>query len=380
MKNLVLVLLAVLGLGIAIASLRAEEKPVQEPQPQIEVVFVLDTTGSMGGLIKGAKQKIWSIANTLATGKPTPEIKMGLVGYRDRGDAYITKITPLTTDLDAVYSDLMKFQAQGGGDGPESVNQALHEAVNKIKWSEGAKTFRVIYLVGDYPPHMDYKQDVKYPTTCKQAARRGIIINTIQCGNYGKTTAIWKDIANRAEGAFFQVAQAGGAVTVSTPYDGKMAKMSSKLEGTRLYYGTAAKRKQLAEREEVADEIRKKAAPGASADRAAFLATEAGGKAFAGRSELISDYAAGKIKLDKINKEHLPEKLRKMPQEELQSYLKAQVKKRKQLRAEITKLQAKRQTYIKKELSEKGEEDSFDAAIRNSARKQAKEKGIAIEE
>ena len=60
-------------------------------KPRIEVCFVLDTTGSMGGLIEGAKQKIWSIANEMISAKPTPELRLGLVAYRDRGDEYVTQ-------------------------------------------------------------------------------------------------------------------------------------------------------------------------------------------------------------------------------------------------------------------------------------------------
>ncbi len=127
-------------------------------QPQIEVVFVLDTTGSMGGLIKAAKEKIWSIANTMATADPAPQIKIGLVGYRDRGDEYITQMTGLDQDLDKVYGKLMLFQAGGGGDGPESVNQALHEAVTKIKWTAGDSIYRVIFLVGRLPAPYGLRQ------------------------------------------------------------------------------------------------------------------------------------------------------------------------------------------------------------------------------
>src|SRR5688572_30028767 len=59
-------------------------EPVKEPErPTIEVVFALDTTGSMGGLLEGAKEKIWSIASEIARGQPTPILKVGLVGYRD---------------------------------------------------------------------------------------------------------------------------------------------------------------------------------------------------------------------------------------------------------------------------------------------------------
>src|SRR3954447_9484529 len=101
------------------------DKGAKERQ-QIEVCFVLDTTGSMGGLIEGAKQKIWSIANTIIAVADKPQIKIALVGYRDRGDQYITKVFDLTDDIDTVFKNLMAFKAEGGGDGPESVNQALN--------------------------------------------------------------------------------------------------------------------------------------------------------------------------------------------------------------------------------------------------------------
>ncbi|OPZ85402.1 MAG: hypothetical protein BWY76_01426 [bacterium ADurb.Bin429] len=128
-------LLMVLTLSPIAGQLPATPAPAVEA-PLIEVVFVLDTSGSMSGLIQNAKEKIWSIANMLVTGKPSPNIKMGLIAYRDRGDAYMTKFTPLSDDIDAVYAELMQFKAEGGGDTPESVNQALHEAVTKIAWSE----------------------------------------------------------------------------------------------------------------------------------------------------------------------------------------------------------------------------------------------------
>ncbi|WP_434423448.1 hypothetical protein [Nannocystis pusilla] len=70
------------------------QSPVQAPaaiRPRIDVVFVLDTTGSMSGLIEGAKQKIWAIANRLASGEPRPDLRIGLVAYRDLGDDYVTK-------------------------------------------------------------------------------------------------------------------------------------------------------------------------------------------------------------------------------------------------------------------------------------------------
>ena len=86
------------------------DKPAAQPRPEVEVVFCLDTTGSMSGLIDAAKRKIWAICSQIASGKPTPQLRVGLVAYRDRGDAYVTKVFDLTDDLDAVYSNLMSFQ------------------------------------------------------------------------------------------------------------------------------------------------------------------------------------------------------------------------------------------------------------------------------
>src|SRR5262249_40991535 len=115
------VLLAALGilLGVPAFARAADEKPPAPKKPRVEVVFCLDTTGSMGGLIEGAKQKIWAISNQIANGKPTPDLKIGLVAFRDRGDEYITKVFDLTDDLDAVHGHLKEFKAAGGGDEPE---------------------------------------------------------------------------------------------------------------------------------------------------------------------------------------------------------------------------------------------------------------------
>src|ERR1700682_639909 len=117
------------------APARADDAKTETKKPKVEVVFCLDTTSSMTPLIEGAKAKIWAISNQIASGKPTPDLKIGLVAFRDTGDAYITQVHDLTGDLDAVHAKLKTFQAQGGGDIPEHVNAALFDSVHKIKWS-----------------------------------------------------------------------------------------------------------------------------------------------------------------------------------------------------------------------------------------------------
>ena len=116
-------------------------------KPAVEVAFVLDTTGSMGGLIEGAKRKIWSIATSILDNNPDAEIRMGLVAYRDIGDDYVTKTFELTTDIQDLYAKLLELQARGGGDWPESVNEALFVGVNKLSWTSGPETCRILFPV-----------------------------------------------------------------------------------------------------------------------------------------------------------------------------------------------------------------------------------------
>ena len=161
----------------------AIDRPIDQPitineRPKVDVVFVLDTTGSMGGLIETAKEKIWSIATTMASAQQAPEIRIGLVAYRDRGDAYVTRVVDLSSDLDSVYATLMDFQAQGGGDTPESVNKALYDAVHSMSWSQNDQAYQAIFLVGDAPPHMDYNE-VRYPEIVATAKQKVIVINTV---------------------------------------------------------------------------------------------------------------------------------------------------------------------------------------------------------
>jgi Mg-chelatase subunit ChlD len=356
--------------GFAFPAVAADEKaPAKKPRPKIEVVFCLDTTSSMTHLIEGAKQKIWSISNQIAGGKPTPDLKIGLVAFRDRGDAYVTKVIELTDDLDAIHAQLREFRAEGGGDSPESVNQALDDAVNKIKWSTDKKTLRIIYLVGDAPPHMDYPDDVKYPETCKKACEKGIIINTIQCGPDTACQKHWREICKLAEGTYVQIAQTGGVIAIATPFDKELADINGELARTTLVYG----RREMKEEGE-AKRLSAASLPApAAADRAAFAAK--GGKAAA--YDLLDAVKNGKVKLEEVKKEELPDAMQKMTLKEQKEYLDKLDKRRTELNKKALELDKKRGEYIKQELAKKKDgKDGFDSQVLESLRKQAKKYDI----
>ncbi len=362
--------------------------PIEQPDggvisnvhPRVEVAFVLDTTGSMGGLIQTAKEKIWSIASNLASAQPAPHIRMGLVAYRDRGDAYVTRVIDLSDDLDSVYANLMEFQAQGGGDGPESVNRALHEAVHQLSWSQDPQTYRVIFLVGDAPPHMDYANDVPYPQTLTIATEKGIAVNTIQCGQNPRTTPAWEQIAQLGQGRYFQVEQAGSAVAIASPFDGKLAELSAKLDETRLYYGSDEEKAAQQRKVDASEKLHASASVETRARRAAFNASKSGQANLLGKGELIDDVTSGRVDLSSIEPESLPEPLQSMTPEAQQVLIQQQAERRKELQQEIHDLAEQRSGYLKQKVEEAGGAmESLDHKIYRAVREQAETKGLSYE-
>jgi len=338
----------------------------------VEVCFVLDTTGSMSGMIEGAKRKIWSIANEISASDPEPRsIRFGLVGYRDRGDTYITKKTALTDDLDLVHTELMGFQANGGGDGPESVNQALNEAVTSFQWSEKKGVNRIVFLVGDAPPHMDYKDDVSYMTTGKIAQRKGITINTILCGGDTKTMSHWKKICHLTQGAFAQIEQDGGTQVVAAPQDKKIKELTLKLNETVYLYGDKKMRSRGVSKLKAVEA----ASPEASASRAAYQTKKFEGKVISGNEDLVDEWHKGRVMLDEVKKDQLPKELRQLSKKQLKEELEAAVAKREEIQKELNTFNKERSVYLSeaaKKVPPSTKEAAFDKAIESMLKKQIK--------
>ncbi len=363
-----------------VATVPPNDHPLSNARPRVEVAFVLDTTGSMGGLIQAAKEKIWSIASSMASAQPAPEIRMGLVAYRDRQDAYVTRVVDLSSDLDSVYATLMDFRAQGGGDGPESVNQALYDAVNGLSWSQDPQTYRVVFLVGDAPPHMDYQDDVKWPQTLKLARAQSIRINAIQCGQNAATTAAWQKIAGLGQGSYFQVEQAGSAVAIATPYDERLAKLSAELDATRLYYGSAADKARQERKLDAADRLRAEASVTSRARRAAFNASESGKTNLLGDKELVDAVASGRVDLGSIAPEELPAPMQAMPAAEQKALIEQTAKRRAALTTEVQELAQRRAGFLQEKVEERGgAKDSLDDGIYRAVREQAAAAGLHYE-
>src|SRR5215217_3392784 len=361
--------------------------PVIEPvsmnntKPTLEMVFVLDTTGSMSGLIEGAKQRIWGIVNEVMQTSAHPAVRIGLVAYRDRGDQYVTQVLPLTEDLDKVYTMLMDYRADGGGDGPEDVRSALAMGVGKAGWAQaGPNLAQIIFLVGDAPPHDNYVDVPDTLITAANAVQKGMIVNTIQCGMESETTRVWKVIAQRGQGQYFAIAQDGGVQAIATPYDEQLSQLATKLGGTFVAYGFGggadgeAKRTAVARRAEGVEARVGASAPAqAKAERALNKAVSS--EAYVG--DLLQSIENGSLKLEAVKKDDLPADLQKLEPSERQQEIEKRLAERRNIRAQILSLSKQRDEFISAEKKKNGgKQNGFDAAVANALKEQMALKGI----
>jgi hypothetical protein len=338
-----------------IVSSEPPEPVVQEGGRPIDIVFAVDTTGSMGGLLDGAKRTVWSIANQVRDIEPNADLRVGLVAYRDLGDDYVTKDFALTDDLDAMYAELSSYQAAGGGDVPENVDAALYDAVHKMKWRSGAK--KLIFLVGDAPP-ATRGEVPSFAATAREAAKQQIKINTIRCGQDGETARAWQQIAMLGDGEFSTIQQDGGVQQIATPYDDKMAELAAAIDSTTVIYGDADVRSGFAAKLAAAE-----AAPApAKADRGVYYAKK-GTVAARPSEDVVGGIASGTLSLDALDEDKLPDDLRGKSKAELAAELAARAKKRQAAQKEIAELAKQRDEYLAKNAKDAS---GFDAVVKKT--------------
>lgn len=395
-RTIIALFIVGIGIGVAQAWFSHASAPVPPPDDQtasdqmrnhtngnatLEMVFVLDTTGSMGGLLEGAKQRIWGIVNEVMQSSSHPSVRVGLVAYRDRGDEYVTKVLPLTTDLDQVYSTLMSYNAAGGGDTPENVRRALADAVRKTGWSPRTQGIaQIIFLVGDAPPHEDYQDEPSTAATTSEAVKAGKIVNTIQCGNLPGTEPVWQNIAQHGEGQYFAIPQDGGVQAIATPYDKEMSELGTKIGATYVAYGGGYGAAGVSYRMEAGQKqakmettVAENAPAAAKADRAKNKALNS--EAYAG--DLLTSVENGSVKLDAVKDEDLPDELKKMEPAARQKEIEKRLEERRTLRADILKLSKQRDEYIAgAHKKQSGTANSFDSVVGAALKEQLIRKGI----
>ncbi|HUG63355.1 MAG TPA: vWA domain-containing protein [Methylomirabilota bacterium] len=332
----------------------------------VDVAFVLDTTGSMAHLIDGAKKKIWSIADQVRKARPDATVRFALIGYRDRGDEYITDVNGLTDDLQDIYAELLRYEAAGGGDTPESVNEALNVAVAKLDWDRGATSRRLVFLVGDAPPHMDYPQDVPFTASMALAVEKGIVVNAVQAGDATDTEFAWRSIAALGKGEYMAIPQSGNMQVVETPYDEQIRGLQLKIDLTVVPYGSARDQSRVEEKLRLKSE----SSPAAAADMAGYMnraTSKSERKAVTDDNDLVNRVISGDVELSTLPGAELPEPMQAMDAEQRKVFIDTKIAERDALQAEILGLVLERDQYLSEQAEKSGDGgDSFDGEVKET--------------
>lgn len=182
------------------------------PAPfRVDVAFVLDATGSMAGEIDRLKTTIDGIAGRLSDTEHAPELRFGLVYYRDRGDAYVTRHADFTDSVAGFRQALTQVVADGGGDQPEALNQALEVAMGTLSWRPEA-TLRLMFVVADAPAHHYADAQYIYTDAMRDAVRDGVTIFPIASGGSdGIAEFQFRQLAQFTQGHFIFITEGGGS-------------------------------------------------------------------------------------------------------------------------------------------------------------------------
>jgi len=192
------------------------EARVLPPRPILEVVFLLDTTASMADEIQQLQTTILKVSSDLASLPGQPQLRLGLVLFRDDGDEYVTKLFPLTSDVQAFRTILADVEAGGGGDIPERLEIGLHRTVHEMQWSD--TSLRLVFLIGDAPPHPRAKNTHSYAEDIAAAVARGIkVFPVASSGLNSEGEVVFRQLAQFTMAKFIFLTY--GASGRETPHD-----------------------------------------------------------------------------------------------------------------------------------------------------------------
>ena len=181
---------------------------------RLDILFLLDATGSMEDEIEQIKDTLLSISSRISDLPSQPDLRLGMVAYRDRGDDFVTRVFDFERNAARFLETIRGVDAHGGGDDPEALNQALHAAVHEPGWRLEEDAVRLIFLIADAPPHLDYVEDYSYAVEMIEAHRRGIKIFSIASSGLDEQGEyVFRQIAQHTMGRFIFIVYGAGGTT-----------------------------------------------------------------------------------------------------------------------------------------------------------------------
>jgi von Willebrand factor type A domain len=380
MKNSVLNLLVfgVLASGRAFAAQNTTiAKPAPDDRPRVQLAILLDTSGSMNGLIAQAKQQLWQIVNEFIAAKQdgqAPRVEVALYHYGNDGlsadQGFVQQLSPLTQDLDRLSEKLFGLSTNGGS---EFCGWAIRDAVKELAWDTSPKVYKAIFIAGNEP----FTQGpVKYHDACKAAVERGIVVNTIHCGDEAEgVRGKWKDGAALADGRFLVIDHNAQVANVVAPQDKDIAELNAKLNTTYLAYGRGGAE---GKNRQTAQDANAASAPAPASVTAARAKTKASANYSNSQWDLVDAVKERKIDLAKLKDEELPDELRKVEPAKRAEVVEARQAERDEVQKRLLELSTEREKYVAQQ-RQQTDLKTLDRAVTSAIREQAAKKDFVFE-
>jgi hypothetical protein len=382
MKATVQALTVAAALGLLLSAPSRANPPVlaeakTDQAPRVQLALLLDTSNSMDGLIDQAKGQLWKIVNEFISAKQNgkrPQLQVALFEYGKSSlpsrAGHIRLIQPLTDDLDKLSEELFQLKTNGG---EEYCGWVIQEAVAKLDWSKSPEDFKAIFIAGNEP----FTQGpVNYAASCKAAIERGIIVNTIHCGNQAEGVSTkWQDGALLAEGRYMFIDQNRAVVHYEAPQDQRIAELGVELNKTYVAYGAAGQASQMRQSGQDANSSRL-SSQGSAVNRSLFKASSY----YANSSwDLVDACKDGKVKLAELKKEELPPEMQKMTEADRQAYIEKKSQERGRIQQEINALNAERTRHVAEKAVNQSGTNTLDAVMITTIREQAVKRNFRFE-
>jgi hypothetical protein len=345
-------------------------------EERIQLAILLDTSNSMDGLIGQAKSTLWNVVNELARtrrGGRIPVLEVALFEYGNDGleesGGYIRMVSDLTTDLDRISEELFKLSTNGGS---EYCGMVIDRAVDRLSWSRSAFVLKVIYIAGNEP----FTQGpVRYAASDGKAARKGIIVNTVFCGDRQEGIATsWKDGADRADGRYMNINKDEAVAQIDTPFDADIVRLGEQLNTTYLGYGTAGESRK--ERQAAQDSNAASMGPEATVQRSVAKAQSV----YSNEGwDLVDAVRDKSVSLQALKEDQLPAEMRKMTPAQREEYVRTMGAQRAQIQKKINAMNEKRRVYVAEEMKKRAGANTLEQAILSSVTAQAEAKGFTVQ-
>jgi hypothetical protein len=319
---------------------------------KIQAAILLDVSGSMEGLIEQAKAQLWNMVTIMGKAKceeGSPKIEIALYEYGRSTNSpkagYIKQISPFTSDLDQLSQELFKLTTNGS---EEYCGQVIYTSLNELKWDSSSSNYKVIFIAGNE----DFLQGtLHYTRACDLANKKGVIVNTIYCGDRMQgIQEHWNLAGECGNGSFTNINQDAKIEDIPTPYDSALIVLNSKLNGTYVYYGEMGLEGYTKQ---------------ASVDQSNFSTNKSAGlKRATAKSnskiysnsgwDLVDASNADSIFYRKVDMNTLPDSLKNRSREELQKVIAAKSNERLSIQNQIQQLSDQRNNFIAAEKTKNG--------------------------